>query len=93
MNNKLREIQREGILACAQQDNSDRMSALTDLQKAKSFGPTLSLIDSVGSAANEPDADWCEESFRVARVLCPEAFISVPESSQQLLLGEEINMR
>jgi len=89
MSTELREIQKEGIMACARQDNSDQMSAITELQKASTLGPRLSLVDSVRSAAKEPDADWCAEAFRVAQPLCTEAFIGVRESSKQLLLQKK----
>lgn len=89
MNTELSKIQKEGIMACALQDNSDQVSAIAELQKTTTLGPTLSLVDSVRSAAQKPNADWCAEAFRVAQPLCTEAFVGVRESSKQLLLQKK----
>lgn len=86
MDVSLREVQRTGIMACALQDNSDRIGAITELQKAQIFGPTMSLADSVHSATQPSDADLCAEAFRAAEPRCPGAFLGVAKSSKELLL-------
>jgi hypothetical protein len=87
MDTSLRDIQRKGIMACALQDNSDQIGAIAELQKARTFGPTASLADSVHSAVQPRDVDQCAEAFRAARPRCPSAFASVATSSQELLLA------
>lgn len=86
MDASLREIQRKGITACALQDNSDQIGAITELQKARTFGPTMSLADSVHSATQPRDVDFCAEAFRAAQPRCPSAFFGIAKGSQELLL-------
>lgn len=86
MSPELRKIQKEAIFTCAIQDQTEQMDAVVELQKAKTFGPTLSLVDSTNAITKDPDVDRCAEAFRAARPLCVSAFIGVPESSQRLLM-------
>ncbi len=86
MSPKLSKIQEEGIFACAIQDQTEQMDAVVELQKAKTFGPTLSLVDSANALTKDADVDRCAEAFHAARPLCATAFLRVPESSQRLLM-------
>lgn len=86
MDASLRAIQHKGIMACSLQDNSDQISAVAELQKARMLGPTMSLTDTVYSATQPSETDYCAEALRAAQPRCPDAFGDVPKSSQDLLL-------
>lgn len=76
-NEELQRLQSEGIRACAMQDKFDQISAVADLQKAKSLPPPLALADGAKSALSVAQADACLDARDSAKTLCPEAFYAV----------------
>ena len=74
---KLQALQSEGIKVCTTQENSDQLSALVNLQKAKDLPAGLSLVDGALSALSSPEADQCFDTFESAKALCPEISLAV----------------
>ncbi|MFC0350082.1 hypothetical protein [Undibacterium danionis] len=89
MDASIRNIQQKGIRACALQDNHDQIGAITELQKARALGPVTSLVDSAYSVSKPSNADFCAEEFRAAQLRCPRAFLSMTNSSRELLLKSD----
>ena len=84
-NNELYSLQKEGIKACALQNNEDQLQAVFDLQKARALGPGLSLLDSLRAEIVEFNKDWCAEIFKVTYKICPEAFLTMTKDSKTIL--------
>ncbi|HGQ7447457.1 TPA: hypothetical protein ACL1QS_005777 [Pseudomonas aeruginosa] len=66
-----------GIKSCGLQDTTDMMSFVSELKKAQSFGPTLSVIDGLISSSSSGRTDACYESYIRTTELCPEALGSI----------------
>jgi len=85
INKELYLLQKEGVKACALQNNADQMQAVFDLQKTTVFGPVTSLLDGLRAEVTASNKDWCAEVFKVTYKLCPEAFLTMPKNSRIIL--------
>ena len=75
----------DSLKACAFTDQVEVMNAVIELQKAKTLGPGLSLADSIRSATLKQNPDWCAETYRAIRSICPMAFHAVSDESKVIL--------
>lgn len=78
-------VLRAGISSCALQDSHNMISAISDLKKAESFGPALSVLDGVVSSSSQKGLDACYESYIQATNICPGVFGSISSEAMDVI--------
>ncbi|MBG6704315.1 hypothetical protein I5I84_00535 [Pseudomonas aeruginosa] len=78
-------ILQAGIKNCGLQDTRDMMSMVSELKKAESFRPALSVIDGLTSSPSSGHTDACYESYIKASELCPSVLGSVSKEAVETI--------
>ena len=82
---KVQEIAKFGVKACALQGNSDQMAAVTGLAKSIYLGPGTSLADAAVSSAHGPSPDYCALAYKAVDRIDPTAFIFLSAADRKAL--------